>query len=200
MKKKQVTILELATRLNLSPSTVSRALNGKHRISEETRSKVQALAIQLGYRPNVSARHLRENRTYTLGLLVPHLHTPWNQTLTEAFVEVSREHEHYLLLQIGENVQPLHFLLNAHLDGLLVVTNTQMDIFTMTALVRARQLPLVMTGPAPGHVSSVQPISDTASSMAQLAAKAARAALKLLFDELDAMEADRPAVAQTVMV
>ncbi len=200
MRKKQVTILELATRLGLSASTVSRALNGRHRISEDTRNKVQALASQLGYRPNVSARHLRENRTYTLGLLVPHLHTAWNQSLVEAFVEVSREHEHHLLLQIGESVQPLHFLLNAHLDGLLLITNLQMDIFTMAALTKARHLPLVMTGPAPEHVSSVQPISNGSSSMAQLAAKAARVALKLLFDELEAIENDRPGTAQTVMV
>lgn len=73
MKKKQVTLLELAKRLNLSPSTVSRALNDRHRISEETRKRVKALAAELEYMPNPSAKSLRESRTYTIGVILPEI-------------------------------------------------------------------------------------------------------------------------------
>lgn len=73
MKKKQVTLLELAKRLNLSPSTVSRALNDRHRISEDTRKRVKALAAELEYMPNPSAKSLRESRTYTIGVILPEI-------------------------------------------------------------------------------------------------------------------------------
>lgn len=55
----QVTLKELAERLKLAPSTVSRALKGHPDISEETQLRVRRLAEELHYAPNVMATNLR---------------------------------------------------------------------------------------------------------------------------------------------
>lgn len=66
------TLNDMATILNLSKSTVSRALSGDPRIAESTRARVSSLATQIGYRPNSVAQCLATRRTNTIGLAVPH--------------------------------------------------------------------------------------------------------------------------------
>jgi len=61
----QVTIKELASRLNLSISTVSRALGDSYEISQATRDKVKALASELNYTPNLYASGLRSQKSKT---------------------------------------------------------------------------------------------------------------------------------------
>lgn len=66
-----VTMAEIARRLNLSKSTVSRALSADPRVKEETRRRVLALAEELNYRPHPVASGLARRRTHTLGLVIP---------------------------------------------------------------------------------------------------------------------------------
>jgi LacI family transcriptional regulator len=71
----KTTLAELATKLGLSRSTVSRSINGvygPHRISEETRARVIRVAKELGYRPDWSARALATKRTQQIGVLYRH--------------------------------------------------------------------------------------------------------------------------------
>ena len=65
------TLQDMASILNLSKSTVSRALAGDPRVAEATRNRVLALAKQIGYRPNRIAQGLATRRTNTIGLAVP---------------------------------------------------------------------------------------------------------------------------------
>jgi DNA-binding LacI/PurR family transcriptional regulator len=65
-----VGIKEVAERAGVSITTVSHALNGKGRISSETRRRVYEIAEQLGYQPNATARHLAGGRTGLIGLSV----------------------------------------------------------------------------------------------------------------------------------
>lgn len=66
-----VTMADLARWAGVSKSTVSRALNGDPRISEETRRRVTELARRLRYRPNLMASGLATRRTNALGLVIP---------------------------------------------------------------------------------------------------------------------------------
>ncbi|WP_229070091.1 LacI family DNA-binding transcriptional regulator [Actinoplanes sp. DH11] len=62
---------EIARRAGVSRSTVSYVLTGKRPVSEGTRRRIQAVIDEVGYRPNASARALREGRTHTVGLVIP---------------------------------------------------------------------------------------------------------------------------------
>src|SRR5689334_8466324 len=65
---------EIARRAGVSRSTVSYALSGKRTVSEATRRRIQEVIDELDFRPNASARALREGRTHTLGLVIPPAH------------------------------------------------------------------------------------------------------------------------------
>jgi len=67
----ETTIHDIAKKLNLSASTVSRSLNGNKVISEATRNLVKRIADEMGYRPNTLAANLRTKRTNTIGMIVP---------------------------------------------------------------------------------------------------------------------------------
>lgn len=65
------TIHDVAQRLNLSITTVSRALDGYADVSKETRHLVEITALEMGYVPNRAARQLRRQRTDTIGYILP---------------------------------------------------------------------------------------------------------------------------------
>ncbi|WP_299955579.1 substrate-binding domain-containing protein [uncultured Roseobacter sp.] len=62
---------ELSKRLNLSQTTVSRALNGYPEVNEETRKRVTAAAAEFNYRPNIRARTLATGRSMSIGHIIP---------------------------------------------------------------------------------------------------------------------------------
>lgn len=73
MKKKKITIHDIASTLNIDSSTVSRALNDSPRVTVETKKKVLAIANSLGYERNLVAANLRTNKSNTIAVIVPRI-------------------------------------------------------------------------------------------------------------------------------
>ena len=70
---RKVTIVDIAHELDISPSTVSRALNGIGRMNSETRQQILDLAKKWDYHPNPHAQRLKKVKTSTIGLIIPEL-------------------------------------------------------------------------------------------------------------------------------
>ncbi|MEA4979691.1 MAG: LacI family DNA-binding transcriptional regulator, partial [Petrimonas sp.] len=73
MDRRQITLKDIAKELDLSPSTVSRALRDHPAISKETKTLVQEYAVKNKYKPNTLALQLRTNRNNTIGVIVPEI-------------------------------------------------------------------------------------------------------------------------------
>jgi len=84
-----ITIGDIAKHLNLSISTVSKALNGYPDVSDQTRALVIQKARELGYEPSASARNLRRGRTDKIGLLINHSLSYVSDYLAEVIVGVA---------------------------------------------------------------------------------------------------------------
>ena len=67
----KVTIRDVAKEAGVSPSTVSRVLSNNERISQETKQKVKEAIKKLNFKPNAIARSLANNKTQTLGIILP---------------------------------------------------------------------------------------------------------------------------------
>lgn len=72
-KRTRITATELARDLGVSRATIDRALNGRGRINQETRSRIVARASELGYKPNLTARALALTRPFRIVAIIPEL-------------------------------------------------------------------------------------------------------------------------------
>jgi LacI family transcriptional regulator len=81
------TIKDIAQRAGISYSSVSRALNGKKGVSEETRQKVNKIAEEMEYSPNALARGLVQKQTGTIGLILPDIANPFYPELVRGVEE-----------------------------------------------------------------------------------------------------------------
>nr|WKN35740.1 LacI family DNA-binding transcriptional regulator [Tunicatimonas sp. TK19036] len=97
-KNKQITIYDIAQKLDVSPTTVSRALNDHHSISKETTQAVKKMARKLGYRPNSVASSLRTNKTNTIGVIMPLINRPFIAALISGIEDIANRQGYNVII------------------------------------------------------------------------------------------------------
>eukprot|EP01037_Dinobryon_pediforme_P007413 gene7413-7477_t len=99
-----VTLKKLAEMLNLSISTVSRALKNHPDISDDTKIKVKELSVILDYEPNTYAINLRTNNSKEFGIIIPSISNDFYQSFISSLEEEARLYGYSLIiLQSGED-------------------------------------------------------------------------------------------------
>lgn len=93
-----VTIRDVARASGVHVSTVSRAFSAPHLVNPETRTRVLAVADDLGYRPNRAARALTTGRTHNLGLIVADISNPFFPPLIKAAQEQARLRDYHVFV------------------------------------------------------------------------------------------------------
>jgi LacI family transcriptional regulator len=93
-----VTIRDVARASGVHISTVSRTFSAPHLVNPETRTRVLAVAGELGYRPNRAARGLITGRTHNVGLIVPDIANPFFPPLIKAAESAARERDYSVFL------------------------------------------------------------------------------------------------------
>jgi|YelNatPaOPRAMG01_1025707.scaffolds.fasta_scaffold03474_12 LacI family transcriptional regulator len=102
---KPATIKEIARRLGVNPSTVSRALAGSTKVSTETRERVMRLAQELNYTPNLWAQNLVGTSSNLIGCLVLELSNPFYVPVVRAIQSVASQKDYIVFL--GESQRQL---------------------------------------------------------------------------------------------
>ncbi|WP_215225834.1 LacI family DNA-binding transcriptional regulator [Echinicola shivajiensis] len=125
MRLGQATIKDIAKALNISSSTVSRALKDYPGISKETKEKVKELAKKLNYRPNAVALSLRKSKSSTIGVIVPEVVHFFFSTVISGIEEVAYANGYnVILLQTNERLErekaAIETMITNQIDGLLV--------------------------------------------------------------------------------
>src|SRR5688572_4819022 len=90
-KGKDVTIYDIAERLNISSATVSRALKDDPVVSKKTKRMIFDIAEEMGYRSNHFARNLRVKQTHTIGVLVHELNSNFITSVLAGIEKVTTE-------------------------------------------------------------------------------------------------------------
>lgn len=96
--KKDITIHDLAKEMDLSPSTISRALKDHPSIGEKTRVAVKKLADLRGYRPNIMAVSLRNQKSKTIGVVISWIDRPFYSGLIAGIEEEARKHGYNVII------------------------------------------------------------------------------------------------------
>ncbi len=128
MKKKVLSIIDIAKQLHLSQSTVSFILNGKskeRRISVETTQKVLKFIEQVGYKPNLLARSFRTGKTNIIGLMVENISNPFFARLA-GLIEENAYKNGYKILYCSTENEPakarelMQLFKDRHIDGYII--------------------------------------------------------------------------------
>lgn len=122
---REVTIYDVAKILDVSPSTVSRALKDHPHLRKETVKKIKAVADEMGYQQNKFASNLRQRHTNTLGILVPRLNSYFMSTVIAGIEKVTNENGYGLIISTSQEsaeqeVSGVQTLFNSRVDGLMV--------------------------------------------------------------------------------
>lgn len=148
------TLNDVAKELGLSKSTVSRAISGKGNLSLETRERVQKFIKQHNFQPNAVAKSLAQNKTFNIGLVLPQDYSATEpiffQDCMTGICEVASEHDYDILISItgnGSTEQLERIINNRKVDGVIVTRSTINS--QSVRILRAKQLPFVVIGPAP---------------------------------------------------
>jgi len=146
--KAHVTIKDLARELDISPSTVSRALKDHPDISPETKMLVKDLAERMHYKPNLVAQGLRKSKTNTIGVIVPELIHFFFSTVISGIENIAYARGYNVILcQSAENydreVTDTNALWNSRVDGMLVSLSRKTTKFDHFQELLDEELPIV---------------------------------------------------------
>jgi len=146
---RRTTLADIAKEAGFSINTVSRALNGKSDVREETRQIILEAARRLEYYPDRLARGLRQQATHVLGLVVSDVANPFFGALVKSISAVARSRDYHLLLQDTDESpirekEAVEVLLAERIDGVLICP-VQEDTTAIEKLVRSG-IPVVLIG------------------------------------------------------
>ncbi|AKD55851.1 LacI family DNA-binding transcriptional regulator [Spirosoma radiotolerans] len=149
MKNTPVTIKDIARSLNISISTVSRALRGLPEIHPTTRDAVVRLAEELDYQPNQLAKNLAKSRTKTIGVIVPNLSYHFFSAMLNSIEEAALQAGYSVLVcQTNESylreITNIQNLLRSQVEGFIISLSRDTDNYEHVERLARKNIPLVL--------------------------------------------------------
>ncbi|GAA4273692.1 LacI family DNA-binding transcriptional regulator [Aquimarina gracilis] len=165
MASKKATIHDIAKELNITASTVSRALNNNPRISEATKKAVLGMAKDLNYQPNNLAAALRKGKSQLIGIIVPTINRSFFSSVIRGVEEVANKLNYRVIVSqsnedVDNEIATLNALLNARVDGVLVSIGKNTDRFEHYKDLMERGIPLVLFDRTTNEVGTSQVVID----------------------------------------
>lgn len=147
-KHSETTIHDIAKKLNIAASTVSRALNNNPIISEPTRKLIEKTAKEMGYRPNIMAANFRTKKTNTIGVVLPLINRHFFSSVISGIEEIAYNRGFAVTIsQSNDNFEKetkiVQSLFSNRVDGIIISIGMQTTNFDHIKLFTERQLPIV---------------------------------------------------------
>ena len=182
-KTKRVTIKDIAELAGVSKATASLVLNGRSkelRVAEETRERVLAIAKEHHYQPSIHARSLRDNRSHTIGLVVPEITNYGFAVFSHELETLCREAGVQLLISCsdenpGQETVVVNNMVARQVDGLIVASSMLNDADYQKL---SEQLPVVLFDRHMNDSTLPLVITDSITPTAELVADIARILMK----------------------
>lgn len=147
-QKKEITIYDIAKKLGLSASTVSRGLRDHPLISEQTKQRIIQAAKQMGYQHNAFASNLRKNRSNTIGVVVPRLDSYFMSKVISGIEKIANQNGYNLIINQSEElarkeIRCIETMYNNRVDGLLISISSGTSNLSHLKILHNKGIPLV---------------------------------------------------------
>ncbi|RFM28581.1 LacI family DNA-binding transcriptional regulator [Deminuibacter soli] len=142
------TIKEIAKRLNISPSTVSRALHDHPSIGLRTKMRVHQLAKELSYEPNQTAIFFQQRKTYTLGVIMPSLSEAFFSSAISGIEDAANKNRYSVLMGQSHDdeqreKQIVETMKNHRVDGIIVSISKNTVNYDHFEMLKKYNIPIV---------------------------------------------------------
>lgn len=146
---KDITLKEIAEKLGISITTVSKALKNYPDVSEKTKKAVLALAQELHYTPNSFAVNLRTKESKTIGLIIPEVvHHFFSNVVNAIIDEAEKKGYLVIILQSNETLElekkQVELLINKRVDGIIMSLSNESNNDDHIKEIINRNIPFVM--------------------------------------------------------
>ena len=147
-KKDTITLKDIAKALNLSISTVSRALKGSYQISKKTSSRVKSYAKKNHYTPNLMAQSLKNHKTRSIGLMLCSIPNNFYAEVISGIESATKKNNYHLIItqsheSFKKEKQNLGFLYSRGVDGVLISISTETRDYQHFRNIIEQNLPIV---------------------------------------------------------
>lgn len=144
-----INLKKLAEELNLSISTVSRALRDSHEIGQDTKDRVKALAEKLGFQPNPHASSLRQSKSKTIAVIIPEIENNFFSQVMNGVEDVAQKKGYHVLIYLTHEDYTrekdiLQLLRNGRVDGVMISVSNTTTNFEHVQAYRDAGTPLVL--------------------------------------------------------
>lgn len=149
MPKRPVTIKDIATKLSISVSTVSRALKNNPEISLQTRETVQKLAKEMNYFPNPLAVALKTKKSNTIGVVVPQIVSSFYATVVKGIEKVADERGYQVFVsssneRLEKEIKNVNSFINHRMDGIILSLSKATNTFEHIKQITDMEIPMVL--------------------------------------------------------
>lgn len=125
MNHREITIYDIAKKLDISAATVSRALQNHPAVNAKTKKSIVDLANELGYQSNKFASNLRKQKTHTIGVIVPRLNSVFMSTVLSGIEKVANNSGYNLIISQSFETQEkeaknAQTMFNNRVDALII--------------------------------------------------------------------------------
>ncbi|MBX2963529.1 MAG: LacI family DNA-binding transcriptional regulator [Cyclobacteriaceae bacterium] len=149
MKRERATIHDIAKKLDITASTVSRALKDHPRISEATKKAVLKEAKNLNYQPNHIAAALRIGRSKIIGIIVPTADRSFFSSVVRGIEEIANASQYNVMICqsydiFEKEVATIEALINARVDGIIASYAKGTESFDHFIKVKDKGIPLIL--------------------------------------------------------
>ncbi|TCK84852.1 LacI family DNA-binding transcriptional regulator [Albibacterium bauzanense] len=171
MKQGQIpTLKQIAKRLKLSTSTVSRALKDHPSIGLVTTMRVKKLAAELNYEPDNRAIFFKQQKTFTIGVVLPNLSEAFFSTAISAIEDMATAHNYTVILgqSLDDEARELKILesFKKHrVDGIIVSLSKNTNNFDFIETFQKMNIPVVFFDCVPDREDVYRIVSDLETGM-----------------------------------
>lgn len=174
MKSASITIKDIAKALDLSYSTVSRALQDNYRISEAIRKKVQQYALENNYRPNLQAQSLKMNKSRSIGIILPRIPNNFFAEVINGIESIANERNYHVIItqsheSLEREIKNLEHLTWRSVDGFLVSVSTETKDISHFKKLQNSGIPVVFFDRVPDDPETHKVTSDDRDGSYKLA-------------------------------
>src|SRR6266481_4181633 len=146
---KAASIYDVARESGVSVFTVSAVVNKKAHVGKRLRESVEAAIRKLSYRPNLIARSLANQRTHTIGMIVPDIGNPFFPLVVRGAEDAAQKHGYNLLLCNSDDIldkeeRAVELLLSKRVDGILLTKASEDFRPPMRQMIKEANIPFVL--------------------------------------------------------